>query len=281
MLVEEALRRFFGSREWGSRKSELKVRGYILRWSRRWQGRIVAGIGRTDLEQLERERDDGRRSAAALNYERGLLSRFFAFCVSLRCGVQEGLLDSWRKRKELIPTESYAFYTLEEKERLRAEIRSDLKAFITFAAVTGLREGTIRMVSWNWITKTGVLTIPAGAVKNRMPIRQALPEELILMLGPRGTGEQLVFPDIPRWPQTVWKEFRKACRRAKVKMGSPHDLRRSFAYGLMELNTPLPVICHLGGWSKPETLTKYYCTGLPDVRCRELLRQMMPRREGE
>lgn len=279
MLVGEALSRFYQSRKWGCRKSELKVQGYVARWSRRWGGLDVAELSVEKVKQLESERDDGIRSATALNYERGLLSRFFTFCRTLSSGLPEGLLDAWRPRRELIPTESYVFYSLQEKERISREIRADLKRFIYFAAVTGLREGSIRRVLWGWISQKGVLTVPAGAVKNKMPIRQALPEELLEMLGPRRPAMEPVFSEMPEWPQTVWKEFRKACRRAGVREGSPHDLRRSFAYGLMELDTPLPVICHLGGWSKPDILTRYYCGGLPDKRCRELLRQMMPRRE--
>lgn len=275
MRVDEALQVFFKSRSWGCQKSVLKVEGYIRRWSKRWEQKEIGELTEQDIQELERERQNGSRAASSLNYERNLLRQFCAFCARCSLPLRAGILESWKSRPEELNQERFTFYDRMQRVALRDSIREDLKRFVFFSAVTGLRQSTIRRLTWSWISPGGVLRVPSSAVKNRVAIRQALPAEVIEALGPRGKPGELVFKEIPPWPQTVWKEFRKACRRAGVPVGSPHDLRRSFASSLMEENVPLLVIATLGGWKKTETIRRYYCTGLPDEECRRVLGKLI------
>lgn len=275
MRVDEALQVFYRSRTWGCRKSELKAEGYIKRWSKRWEAKEVSELTERDIQELERERQNGSRAASSLNYERNLLRQFCAFCARCSLPLRAGISEGWKARVEDVNQECFTFYNPTERRALRDSIREDLKRYVFFSAVTGLRQSTIRRLIWGWISPGGVLRVPPSAVKNRVAIRQALPAELIEVLGPRGKPQDPVFGEMPPWPQTVWKEFRKACRRAGVPVGSPHDLRRSFASSLMEENVPLLVIATLGGWKKVETIRRYYCTGVPDSECRRVLGKLI------
>lgn len=278
-----------------SPKHHRKVLSLVDRAKGAWGFRRIAGLGVGDLGLFEQaalqargNRARGRlsattgcagpgtRSAAALNFDRTYLSNFFAFARRQKwIPVDADPMADWRWRREPVHPERYTFYTPEERRRLAAEIRDDLKVWLLLAAVTGLRESSVRLLRWKWISRTGVLCVPEGAVKNRVPIRQALPEEVVRALGPRGRPEDLVLPGLPEHPQTVWREFQKACRRANVPVGMPHDLRRSFANALMANGVSEGVIMTLGGWTDPRTMRRYYVGPVPDATSRAVLEKLV------
>jgi integrase len=153
-------------------------------------------------------------------------------------------------------------------------IREDLRAFLHFSFVTGLRQGTVRLLRWKWL-REGILCVPPLAVKNRVPIRQSLPPSLVEELGRRGEPEELIFGKLPQWPQEIWKEFQKACRRAEVPVGMPHDCRRTFANQLAMNGVPTPVIMRLGGWKSAKVIERYYLTDIPDPLSRSILERLL------
>lgn len=255
-----------------SAKHRSKVRRVVDRLHDFFAGREVASLDVGDLRLLE-QAQVGRRSADALNFDRLYLVSFFAF--ARKNGWTElDPMSCWLHRKcEPDPDKVFTFYSKEERDALRRQIRADLRAFMQFSFVTGLRQSTVRLLKWKWLSREGVLCVPAWAVKNRMAIRQALPGELVLELGPRKRPEDLLFPDLPPWPQQIWKEFKKACRRAGVRDGRPHDMRRTMANNLANRGVPMSVIMRIGGWRSEKTVRRYYLTDVPDEDCRRYLEE--------
>lgn len=255
-----------------SDKHRKKVLAVVDRAVDFFKGRDVAEIGVGDLRLLEQAQVRGR-SADALNFDRLYLASFFAF--ARRNGwTREDPMSCWQHRKcEPDPDKVFTFFTKEERDALRAQIREDLRVFMQFSFVTGIRQSTVRLLKWKWLNREGVLCVPAWAVKNRMAIRQALPVELVRELGPRRGPEELLFPDLPPWPQQIWKEFKKACRRAGVRDGRPHDMRRTFANNLANRGVPMSVIMRIGGWLTERTVRRYYLTDVPDADCRRYLEE--------
>lgn len=277
MEVKHAAREWLQWKQAGRSWSE-KHREKVVRFCDRLVGffgsKEVAAIQVGGVRLFEQACSQGR-SAAAANFDLIYCRGFFRYCA-VQGWAQGDPTVLWKTRDALPDAdEKYTFYTREERAALKASIREDLRAFVAFSFLTGLRQSTVRLLRWKWLSREGVLCVPPKAVKNRVPIRQGLPLALVNELGPRGRGEDLIFPELPPWPQQIWKEFQKACRRAGLRAGGPQDMRRSFANQLAMNGVPMPAIMRLGGWRSQATVERYYLSNVPDTMSREMLEGLL------
>jgi len=125
--------------------------------------------------------------------------------------------------------------TYEEEERLLSVCAEPLKDIIQVALWTGMRQGEILSLEWNWIDLgENEINIPSSSKKSKRPHRLPIASKLRSLLLRRQLktkGSSYVFPS----PKTdnhlvnVNKGWRKALKNAGIKNLRFHDLRHSFA----------------------------------------------------
>lgn len=270
MHLEEALGLWAKkrSRGWCS-----AVREHVARLRRLWLEAFgaeteVGEVTGLQVEAYEAERDDGKRSASALNQERIYLGGFFRWARDHGLRVDDPV-RGWKHRRVVV-RKKYRVLTREEEDRLCAVASEWLRRFVRVAVCTGLREGTIRALRQGHL-KGGVLEIPPEIVKTRDALRLPLPERALEAL--RGQDGEVLVP-LPT-PQRVCKAFKAACKRAGIApAATPHDLRRTWVARLVEQNVPMPVIQKLGGWRTVSTILNHYVTAVPDAVALEILERV-------
>ncbi len=233
----------------------------LRRWTQNWlvvfSNKEVSDVMVADVEKLEALRDNGRRSASALNQERVYLRGFFEWARALGYTAMDPVA-TWKFRRPVVRRE-YATITREEEDRLVAAAPEMpwLQKYVVLAVCTGLREGTIRRLTWAMVReKDGVLEIPARLMKTRHAHQIALPARALAALGPRGTG--LLIGDLPT-KDNVYRGFKRAAKRAGISsVTSPHDLRRTWVERLSRAGQPLQVIQSLGAWKTVSVLLNHY-----------------------
>ena len=202
----------------------------------------------------------------------------------LRVAEEKGWVDKViriPKRKERAV--GYRFLTLEEWQRLYAELPEHLKAPARFSLATGLRQRNVFYLRWNKVDlQRRIVWVEPEDAKGRKPIGLPLSDEAVDVLrGQIGKDEEWVFPYKGRGRaagrpigkiKTAWQ---KALQRAGlghevVTVGPDgkkhrkwigdfrwHDFRHTFASWHVMSGTPLEVLQKLGGWSDMRMLMKY------------------------
>jgi integrase len=254
------------SRSWTSTTTGF-VRHLADNWKRIFGEKEVAEIRVMDVERLELERDNGQRSGSALNQERTYLRSFFKWAKANSIGPGQEPTQTWALKKATVKRK-YAEVSVEDEDRLIEAASPRIKRFIRLAVRTGLREGTIRRLTWEMVGPTWVLQIPASIMKAKEEHRMPLMPEVIRELGPRGAG--LLLPELPP-AHKVWKLFKEATKKAAMDPAtSPHDLRRSWVSRLSRANVPAQVVQKLGGWKTMGVLLAHYCMPIPDDQARSI-----------
>ena len=236
-------------------------------------GRSVRSLKTGDVERLARVRDDGARAGSSLLQERGYFRRFLLWARAHGQIEQDPTL-TWTVRAEEPDTGYYQILSREGEEKLLAASPEWLRRFIVVALGTGLREGTIRQLRWEWISVVEGATwvgVPAGAMKKHRAHRMPLRPDVVAAMGPRGTTG-LVFPALPAAP-VVWRAFKRAAAQAGLDPRlKPHDLRRTFATRLLERGVPITVVMRLGAWKESSVVFQHYASQHMDEQAAAALR---------
>lgn len=274
MTVRDALGQWFETRK---SRWTLKVADYVKHLTEGWKesfGAVrVAEVGVSEIETHETLRDNGKRSASALNQERTYLRMFFSWCKAH--GRMQKEIDptaTWRYRRYEVKRE-YAPLTREEEERFVKLAPAWLGRFVTVAICTGLRAGTLRQLTWRMVSEEWVLEIPSRLIKQKRALRLPLPERARQALGARG-GEGLLFPELPK-AAALYKQFKKWAAVAGVNpTASIHDLRRTWVERLTEAGVPIQKIMIMGGWKSMGILLNHYCGTVRDQHALEALERV-------
>lgn len=273
MTLNEALLRWRGANtHWSDSAQEAAARLSAV-WKEVFgSDTLVAGVRPVHVEELARVRDDGTRAGATLKHERGYLRAFFKWARAHGLTAIDPTV-TWQVKVSPPPAEYYRVLLPDEERELLAVAPAWLGRFVVVAVGTGLREGTIRQMRWEWIVeKEGAawVNVPAEAMKKGRPHRMPLRAEVRAALGERGTG--LVF-DLPAGPR-LWYELQKAARKAGIAPGlKVHDLRRTFASRLLDRGVPIETVMRLGAWSSSSTMFQHYIAQMDDQRALEALTQ--------
>lgn len=283
MKLQEALGKWL--RVWG-RGVAPKTKALVKRWGEGWCA-FWGGdtpLRRVSIEAVERlylHRDNGERSASALNSEKYYLGEFMMWCA-LHQYRDGDPTDVWPTRR-IVVQRQYVFLSREEERALWEAAREPwLKRYIVWGICTGLRQGTIRQAVSDWLvpgspTLDYWLVVPAYAMKAGQGISLLLPERAIVAIerpdsfpftkgegaleNRRGRlalvpGRSLV--PLPR-VEYVWKRFKKAVKRAGINPAtSPHDLRRTFSFRLGQAGIPVERIRQMGGWGSAKAFERAY-----------------------
>lgn len=145
------------------------------------------------------------------------------------------------------------FWAAEEIRAILRECRTADYADLCMVLVnTGIRVSATLEMRWDWVDwKEGTISVPAEHSKSGVPYSVSLSRAARDVLARRqarqvGRG-RLVFPHPTKAGKTLqYDAFRTAlariCARAKVKPGTPHDFRHTFARTLVASGAPMNVV---------------------------------------
>jgi integrase len=255
--------------DWLKKKNKWtpKVKQYVWKladgWKQAWEWSTnVKDLDVQYVDRLETWRDNGKRSAAALNQERMYLKMFWRWMLE-HGHVQDDSTVVWKRRREEVK-KVYVALEPAQIEALAAALEGDwaMQRFVRLAAWTGMRTGTIRALTPKMFTTQSdggyLIEVPKTLVKTRESLRFVLSPEQAKQLA--GDWVKVV----PLTKNQIYKRFKKAIKKAHLpEETSPHDLRRTFVSRLAGKGVPTHLIMAIGGWKSMSTLVKHYSSQPP------------------
>jgi integrase len=219
------------------------------------------------LEQFQTERLERGNKPATVNRLLATIKHMFTKAVEWDM-VEEETLKRVRKVKLLEENNRRLRYlSQEECQGLIRECDGHLRPIVICALNTGMRRGEILNLTWdNLDLQNGFILLDQtkNGERREIPINATLREILEELF--RGTKERPRRIDVP-WVfydpssgkpyQSVKRSFASACRRAKIKDFTFHDLRHTFASHLVMAGVDLATVKELLG-HKTLTMTLRY-----------------------
>jgi integrase len=253
-----------------------KVTEHVRRLAKGWvegMGSLaVSAVTVADVERIEMARDNGQRSGSALNQERTYLRQFFKWCVLNEWRTSDPTA-TWAYRSTEVKRE-YVTISREQEDALVAVAPPWLKKFVRLAVCTGLREGTVKQLTWGMLTPEGELVIPRGIMKTRRDHRMPLAQRALAELGERQPAECPLIPGMPIGT-VVYRDFKKYGARAGLPPeASPHDLKRTWVARMMKAGVPLDQTMALGGYKTMGIILKHYFAPVPTEEARAILEKV-------
>jgi len=275
METRNAIERWLGKkcREWS-----FEVASFVKMLSKNWTRHFaeeIAAVGVADVEKLEEERANGRRSGSALNQERTYLRQLFRY-AELHGWREKGQdpTATWKYRSTKV-RRPYAPLTQEEEARLLAVAPEWLRRMTVLGICTNLRERALRGLTWGMLDEQGVLRVPAELIKTEDPRTIPLVPRALELLTPRGAPEEKILAGCPKSASMIWREFKRYGRQAGINANStPHDLRRTFAQRLGFAKVPTHLLLKLGGWKTMSILVTHYTSDVPTDDARKLMENL-------
>ena len=253
---------------WLEKKAHLTPRALedLYRMARRWRAAVgakeVSELGPEDVEAVERASAAGR-SASYVNKERMYFRGWLRYAAELGL-VSESVGRVWKRRQEVVKKE-YVCLSREEEERLLAHCPCWLASIVEFAVATGLREGTLKLLTWGMVGEEGTLRVPPEIMKARKAHRIPLSGKAYAALGPRRGPTEALFPDLPE-ARVVYRCFKKAVKAACINPNTNvHDLRRTFVGRLLQAGCPTATVAQLGGWAGESVMIRHYLAEMESV----------------
>jgi integrase len=197
-----------------------------------------------------------KHSAVTTNGVLRVWSVFFKYLVSvsvLPTNPTAGVGKYPEEQKEILS------FTAHELQRLivsATTLHEDMGAFVTVAAYSGLRCGTLTSLKWDMVDlEAGRWRIPASAMKARRPHLCPIHPTALCVL--RGAKERR--PDGPVLVAPGKYDFKHALIIAGLPQKySMHDLRRTFLNLLIEGGASLEACLTLGSWTSLDVVRKSY-----------------------
>jgi len=166
----------------------------------------------------------------------------------------------------LIPTESMRerILTFAEEQKLLENSPPYLKDIIKIALNTGMRQGEILSLLWDWVDlENNIILLPQTHTKSKkqrlIPINSVV-RSILLERKIKWAVSEFVFPnssDYSKHLKEVKKSFKTACRLSGITGLTFHDLRHTCATRLVEANVPLHAVTKLLGHSSVKVTERY------------------------
>lgn len=149
-----------------------------------------------------------------------------------------------------------------EAERLIAAMPEHWRDPARFTLHTGLRQGTLRALRWEWISGD-LLVVPGPHTKSGRTLPLPLNSQATRMLSENrsrlsGTGHIFVRSDGQPLGRMEHKTWRKVLERSGIQDFRWHDLRHTWAsWMMMTGQVSLYELQQLGDWSTPAMVQRY------------------------
>jgi integrase len=228
---------------------------YAAWWNEKLKGKTLAQLDRHDINAiLERRARDSSHSTA---------NRYRAFFTAvINAAVEEcDWLDTPIKVKRFRePKGIVRFMTMEQIERLLAELPQHQRDMAEFALATGARQAAVKRLKWSAVNldKAMAWIVPEDSKSGEpvpMPLNATAREVLARC---RGNHAEFVFTyegnPIANVNTQAWV---KALRRAGLEGFRWHDIRHTWASHHAMNGTPLQALQAMGGWSDPKMVKRY------------------------
>jgi integrase len=164
---------------------------------------------------------------------------------------------------KLYPVNNSRVRFLEPHEfvRLLGFLAPPYNEMATFAVSTGLRQGNVAGLKWQYVNMTRkTVTFPDVVMKNGSPLTVPLNETAIGVVRRQiGQSDEWVFPradggQIRAVQSNMWN---KAKEQAGIANFTWHDLRHTWASWLRQAGVGLDMIQELGGWKQYSMVQRY------------------------
>jgi len=224
--------------------------------------KLLSEISPEDIDDYKVLRQKAGRKPATVNRELSVIKSLFNYAwrskkyfgrnpVSLA-----GILEANNLMERIL--------TPEEESRLLEVSEGYLKDIIIIALNTGMRQGEILGLKWDWIDfEKNFISIPQTNTKSKkerkVPINSVL-KTLLLERKLAVGNTKYVFPS-PRGVEKnlawVKRSFKTACKKAGIENLRFHDLRHTAATRLVDAGIPLHAIAKLLGHSTVRVTERY------------------------
>lgn len=240
-----------------SEKASLYSDQCIFRWLEpHLTGVPLHSIGRSVVDAIKLKKIESGVSNATVNRMLALLRS-----ILRRANNDWEWMQAPPKVKLLRePTRRVRFLTVEQAQKLLAELPQNLSEMAAFSLATGLRKSNVTGLCWSQIdVSRQVAWIHPDQSKSRRAIAVPLNQDALRILFLR-KGIHPVFVFVPAGGVVVqvsvaaWKN---ALRRAAIEDFRWHDLRHTWASWHAQNGTPLHVLQELGGWESSEMVRRY------------------------
>lgn len=227
-----------------------------LRWATgHLRGRRLDSINRAALDDLGKRKAKEGVSGATVNRHLAAVSAILGHAA------KKGWLDAkptTPKRHEAGKRLRWA--TQAQARKLVAALPAHLAAMAEFSLATGLRQQNVTHLEWSRVDAPRKLAwIDAEDAKGKRTISVPLSDAALSVLQRQaGAHRRWVFPyrgkPIDSPTQVAWSN---ACRTAKLRDFTWHDLRHTWASWHVQNGTPLPVLQELGHWRSLAMVMRY------------------------
>lgn len=217
----------------------------------------IAGRALDDIpevaEKIKAQGAQAGMSAAGINRTLSILRRIGNLAV--RWGWTDKPLG---QRVSMVPGEAVreVYLTRDQVRAVLAEIReAEVRDFVLFAALTGMRRGEILSLRPEQVQGSAVVL--TSATKSGRPRYVPMPRQAA-----RIAAKRLPWTVTARHITTVWERARKAAGMPGLRL---HDIRHSFATWLASSGTPMTVIRDILGHSSLAVTSRYSHAARPDL----------------
>lgn len=242
--------------------------------------RYVGMLGNLSLREVKPSHieilffDTRHRSAGWANYRGKFVRGFFLWALRHGMVTRDPTIDIW---PELPECSDPVFRTVsrEEERKICGKAPRPLARYVVLAIATGLRRGTLYRLVWAWVTLDWILAIPAGALKNRRPIRIPLNKRAIEALGKRRDPESPLLPNLPRIDR-INEKIRYWARQAGVssKNLTTHQFRRTWVERFRDAGGTREECQLVQGWQSSNVLLERYWPRVTVDRARSILEKI-------
>jgi excisionase family DNA binding protein len=204
------------------------------------------------VQKFKLDRKQAGNSGRTVNRYLALLKSMFNVAIENEY-LEKNLVTKIKFESEL-ENERHRVLTYEEEIRLFAEANKQLKPVLVVALNTGMRLGEILNLMWNDVDleeREIRLKKTKGRRSRVIPINSTLFDLLTKLKEDQGSSD-FVFPF-----KSIRTAFENACRRAKIKNFTFHDLRRTFGTRLLERGVNIVTIQRLYGHSSVLVTQRY------------------------
>lgn len=233
---------------------------------------LAATLSAERIDAYIRERLEQGDAASSINRTCQLLGQGY------KLAIRRGHLAQAPAIRHLSEAgnERQGFLDEPEFRKLLSELPNDLKDFVHFAYLTGMRKGEVASLRWADLDGD-VLRLQARHSKNRKPRSIPLVGELGDIIKRRKAARQIEVNGTVELTPLVFHrlgqpicEFRKswasACRRAGIEGHLFHDLRRSAVRNMSRAGIAREVAKRISGHETDSMFTRYNIIVEDDVR---------------
>jgi integrase len=239
----------------------------VAKLRRTFVGIRAVDITTTRMREYAQARRAAGASASTVNRDLGVLSRMFTLAI------QAGRLSRrpyFPRLREAPPRQGFMEHP--EYLAIRAQLPPDLQDVLDFGYLSGWRRSEVLTLEWQDVDRA------AGVIRLRPERSKTREGRLLVLSGPlrelierrwrlRFLGCPFVFQRGGHWlRETLAKNWRPACRKARLPGKLFHDLRRTAIRNMVRAGIPERVAMQISGHKTRSIFDRYNIVSEGDLR---------------